>query len=249
MIPMSWIFGGLSTTVAGLLIFIIFVFAKTTAWSQLKAAKGNKLLIINPTETKKVQTFVVNKSDDKHAAYYCPKRGYFLIDSDNVFIDPKTKCSVAICYGGMARNVSPKFLLSKGYLDSFVKDLPPEEQEELVKKVKEGGDVNIDIPVIGESIPLTRIRDYFAHNISCADVESTVQRLAANEGQRNKKEILMWVVILIAIIIGGAIAYSIVTSATGGAAATHVTTTLSPDAVKAITDAMSAGQTPGATIS
>lgn len=251
MIPISWIFGGLSTLLCTVIIFIIFVFMKTTAWSQIKAAKGKKLLIINPTETKKIITYVVDKSDDKHASYYCPGKGYFLIDSDDVFIDPKTKCSVAICYGGMGHNVSPKFLLAKKYLDSYFRDLPKEELEKARESLKEGKDIDIKIPIVGESIPLTGIRNYFTSNISSADMESTIQRLAANEGQRNKKDIFMWAVILIGIIVGGAVAYSIVSSATGGAAAaTQVTTTLSPDAVQAITNAVSSGMnTPGATIS
>ena len=224
------------------LLFLILLITKTPATTFLKASFGKRNIIINPKENGYL-SFEAGKPFS--GLSYVKNKGFYETHPSDRYIEAKSKVPCFINYGRFAFSVSPLFaLIAKKLKEMGIKnwvqlkrkydsgelkgkDLElwstPISFDHVLEIVSRSGikDWSGPIQILGKSVSFDHIVDYFGRNERADLIEAEIARRTAAETASRMKgpsDIVKWVVILAIIMIVGALAYAIVTSAGGGAA-------------------------------
>jgi len=189
----------------------------------LKAALTKRMVIINPNKNRML-SFEVGKSTGS-LTYVNPK-GFFLIDPRDVYIAKVSKIPAAIVYSNFGISINTKMAAAKEKL----KELGIHNYTQLMAYLKlledkskaEGKKFTVKMNVLGESIDLSSIINYFNRNERSDIIESEIQRRTAVQLMQKVgegKTIIKWVMVAGVFIILAAIGYRMIIQS-GGIAAT-----------------------------
>jgi len=196
--------------------FLIFLILRTPALDFLKASFKKKMLLIHPRQDRYAEIISVDRFGN---LAYIKNHGYYLINPNHVFIEPKSRTPIAIVYGNLGVTVDPKVanaaeLLAKTYgVSNFLelKALIDEMRKNKVQAIK----------LLGETVNLEDLEKYFASTERSDFIEAEIQRRTAAQviqRLRTPENWFKWAIILAVIMIAAAVAYVIITSGSGGQA-------------------------------
>ena len=217
-----------------LFLWLMMLLTRTPAMTFLLAGFGRNVILINPDEDKRM-SFRIAKKDGGLA--HVKKKGYYILKPKDIHVEPKSKLPMAIVYGMYSEsidvndaNIAEKLkeagvenyvqLLNKVYEDIDAKEafrrgeITKEQFEQYPEKRYKVKKKNVDgIKLGGQSLGFDRIVNYFAKNTRADLVESFVQhRESAMKLQKigESGAIFKWAIILVIVMIGAALAYSMI---------------------------------------
>lgn len=196
-----------------LCIILFIILLKTPALVFLVAMLSKKSVIVNPTDSKLLSFLLATPQGSLN---HVKGKGYYIVDPDDVYIESRSKTPMSINYGKFAISINPKMAKVVEKLKSAgirnYNDLV-----NLIEDMKAKGE-DMNVIVMGESINLSKIVDYFARDERGDFIESEIQRRTAAQVMKKlgAGDIFKWAVILVIVAIGLAFAYAIVTSLGGG---------------------------------
>jgi len=189
------------------LVFNIFSLFKWNAWKFFRA--GKKILLIHPRENRRL-TFDVATN---HGGLAETKEGFYILNPDDIFIDKNSKVPCTFVYGKNAFSLNIKAGAIARRLKEEFKIEDPYELLEMLKNKK------IDnIKILGESVPLHEIPNYFFANQRPDLIEAEIQnRTAVVIKQQSRKgfEILKYLIIFGVFLIIAVIAFNMLMIAKG----------------------------------
>ena len=218
-----------------LLVFIVW---KTPAMAFLKASILRRTILINPLENRRLD---IKTSKMYGSLAHVKSKGYYIIDPNDVFIEGKSKTPVAIVYGNFGISINPEMsklaqrLQEMGIrnypelMNAMVEEVPAKEayRRGLIsrKEYEENKDKMYTVPremgeikIMGESVPVHNVVDYFARDERADFIESEIQRRTAAQTMAKLSktgDLFKWAVILAVILIAGALAYNIIMQGRG----------------------------------
>ena len=185
-----------------------FLLVKFNAGAFLKA--GKKLLLINPTENKRL-SFIVSKN---YGGLAETKNGYYRINPDHIYIDEKSKVPCAFVYGKESLSISPKM----SNVADKLKEVGINDANELatlIKKLgKEKKKKDYVVNLLGESVSIHNVPAFFWGNERSDLIESEIQRRTAVQAMQKMKpstEVLKYLIYFTIIIMVLAIVYKMIT--------------------------------------
>ncbi|RLE45204.1 hypothetical protein DRJ16_00060 [Candidatus Woesearchaeota archaeon] len=199
--------------IMGETVLLLYLLLKTPAWAFLKASLRKRPVLIHTKENNYVE-FIVPKPFGSLA--FVKKRGYYLIDPKDVYIEQTSKVPTALVYGNFALTLN----LKVAKLAQTLKKLGIKFYEDLVKLREnlEKKDQSLKINLLGESVDLREAEDLFNKSERSDFIEAEIQRRTsyiAAKKLRTAGDIFKWAVVLIIIMIGAALAYGIVVTVAG----------------------------------
>lgn len=210
----------LEATFFGLLVFglvefviLMYLVLKTPALKFLKASLFGRMILIHPKENRYIDIEAVKL----HSCLAQVKgRGYYVIQPKDVYLESTSKVPCALVYGNFALNIDLKMAdvaqklreLGVKFYDEIMKL-----KEELEKSGK-----SLQIKLLGESVDISEIVDYFNTSERSDFIEAEIQRRTASQiiaKLRTPGDIFKWAVILVIIMIGAVLAYGMLQSILG----------------------------------
>lgn len=185
-----------------LFAFILVIFIKTPAWTFLTA----KFIILNPSEDR---TLRIQKGKKHGSLAHVKKTGYYVIDPDDVYIEPKSKKPVTVAFGNFAIpiNIHMAKLVEtlhgwglKNWRDLANYILALRTWHE--KEKKKNPDKKMEDPTItfmGTSVPVSIVSDYYNRNERSDFIESEIQRRTASVVMSKLNQsgnILKWILVV-----------------------------------------------------
>ena len=229
---------GITLTMFSTIMFIfLFSLMRTTpAMIFFKAKFGKKMILINPDEDRRLVFRVANKDSDMA---YVKNKGYYIIDPNHVSIESSSKIPTAIVYGSFGESIGSEDaeitekLKSMGVnnyielIDRMYNDITAdtalkiglinkqqydEQPNKIYKIPKENND---EVKIFGKTVSFDNVVKYFSKNTRADLIESKIQhRISAMKMEKlggKAGDIFKWAVILVIVIIGGALAYNMIT--------------------------------------
>lgn len=169
-----------------LFVFLLIILMTTPALTFFVAKLRKRIIVINPGEDKILKF----KSAKKYGSLaHIKKQGYYMIDPNDVYLEGGSKIPITIAWGNFAIPINIKMAklaeklktlgiknwqvlmnwftnVQNTYAQKY-KENPGEEPEE------------ININLLGESVPLDVVVDYFNRNERSDFIESEIQRRTA----------------------------------------------------------------------
>lgn len=203
-----------------ILFNLLFAF-KFNGWKFFRA--GKKLLLIHPKENRRL-SFEVAKD---YGGLAQTKEGFFLINPDDIFIDTNSKVPCTFVYGKSALSINIK----AGAIAKELKKIGVENPDALVKIIEKSmKDKKIyTLDVMGESVPLHEVPNYFFTNERPDLIEAEIQNrvsAVAMQKQKSGMEILKYLIIFGVFLIIAVIAFNMLMMAKGNSGATIDTSQL-----------------------
>jgi len=208
-----------------LFVFLMIIFMTTPAWTFFWAKLRKRIMVINPGEDK-ILRFKPAKKYGSMA--YVKKQGFYLIDPHDIYLEAGSKIPTTITFGRFAIPINIKMAkvadrlkelgiknwqhlmtwfasINKAYKEEFDKN-PEAEPEE------------INVNILGESVPLDVSVNYFNRNERADFIESEIQRRTAYEASRKVGQganMLKWIIIIGVFIMMVFVGYAIFETAIG----------------------------------
>lgn len=169
-----------------LFVFLMIVFMKTPAWTFLTS----KFIVLNPGDDK-VLKFRRGKRTGN--MIHSKKYGYTMLDSNEVYIEQKSKKPCTIAPEGFAIPINLKMAEIVGRLKELgirnwqqLMGIFQRYQEILQKRLEKNpkenpSDADKYTINVAQSIPLSNVVDYFNRNERSDYIESEIQRRTATE--------------------------------------------------------------------
>ena len=209
----------------GLILFILtwvlgffgfFLVIKTPA---LKFLFG-KLMVINIGENR-VLNFVKGKPEG--SLIFVKKRGYYIGDPNNVYIEGVSRKPIMLTYGENAIPIDPKMadvadrlggmgIKNNDDLNNLIINIQNYNKE----NPNDAG--NFEINVLGESVPADKILNYFNRNERADLIEAEINRRTASEVMKKLNqggEVFKWIIGVGIVIMMVFVGYAIFSSAMG----------------------------------
>lgn len=214
-------------------VFILVIFWKTPAFTFLKASLGKKLLLAIPNENR-FWDFMIAKPSG--GLGYVKKKGYYVIDSKDVFIEHGSKIPIALCYGIYGMTIAPgstkyaeqlerkgiknykslmAFMkLKQDQFQEFIKALGTLDDKTKQKKINDWLDKNWTLNILGETCSFDKVIDYFNRNEHADYTEAEIQRRNATtilaRLPKGPGDVLKWIIAVGVLLILVAFAFAII---------------------------------------
>lgn len=191
-------------TVSALSIIFNILFAfRFNGWKFFRA--GKKLLLIHPKENRRLSLEVAKD----YGGLAQTKEGFFMINPDDVFIDTNSKVPCTFVYGKNALSINIK----AGAIARKLKELGIDDPYKLAKTLKDslGENKTYNLNILGESVPLHEVPNYFFTNERPDLIEAEIQNrvsAVAMAKQKTGMEILKYLIIFGVFLIIAVIAFN-----------------------------------------
>lgn len=191
------------------LAFVLILFWKTPAFTFLRASMGKKLLLINP-DLNRMLTFRIAKPVGSLA--YVKKRGFYILDPNDVYIERGTKIPMALAFGEYGITINPRATKFAERL----KDLGIKNYTQLINfanALKTTGQT-ASFKLLGETCSIDQVVDFFNRNERADYTEAEIQRRTASATLQKLPhgpgDALKWIIIFGVFILVVAVAWAII---------------------------------------
>lgn len=227
---------GITLTVFSTFMFVFLwvLIMKTPAMTFFKAGFGKRMVLINPDQDRRIVFRIASKDSDMA---YVKKRGYYIINPGDVYIESSSKIPCATTYGLFGESINPKgaefseqlkktgvsnyielvnscydqvpasVLFKKKFITKEEYEAAPNKVYPIPKKDKP------ELKILGKSVSYDNIIQYFSKNTRADLIESKIQhRISAIKMEKlaGASNLFKWAVILVIVLIGAALAYNMV---------------------------------------
>lgn len=225
------------------LVLLVLITMWTPAWTFIEAALKKERLILHVGEDKYLR---IKGTKSIGSMSEIKKQGFYITSPKDTYIEAKSKSPIAICYGKYSLSLTPKAAAIAKHLEKLglqnyediqmYYSMVKAQRKRLtgyIEKGKDGADIihpaekipaNEMLPdtfnILGESVNMEDVIKYFSSTERSDIIEAEIQRRTAAQAANQFKqggELIKWAAVIMIIMIGGAIAYAILSPYIAGA--------------------------------